>query len=571
MSPSYSKPLPTPPQKTPPAYPKPLPNPRPLPKLTASFTLFASSARPTAQVNAAVDAYNRTQNYTNLAVVQAMIKAAPAGHWNSKSREIAALEEAIQKEGLKYGNSPTNVAGLGPSAKVDLSPSKWIHKLFQEAPDISGAVGEGDGKKGTQGSTFKLSVGDKKLIAKADRSKYKGNDETECMREFQVYEKLLKIPKEHKEIWDHLPKVWGWADLKLGNQHEQGFVMNEIDGLDGGRLQKTLKDSWDLGVISSAQYWSSIQYIGRCHVKLMDHLKRAGWLHNDIKPENYMVDKETGEVIVIDLGGASKIGDTPMALTDEYLPPEMLANRKANFKPATVGSNVFMLGATLAQATESPDLSHKMVAPNQGIRITENASTTVKAGQMDNKYQIRARVPYQYGEGTAYTRQLEEMMSPDASVRDRNLHNPKAFLNDSILTDEETRKVLKGIVSGDLKKEFDARWAKAKLANPNLVMPQLPPNRLKIEMELKSRMMNFRKLRPGADESFDPKSPDTSLARLVKKKQALAEFAKLVKDGISLGIDTREYQDMLKQKTRQYAAAEAEIRTPGKANPFEPI
>jgi serine/threonine protein kinase len=604
-----------------------------LPKLSIKFSWSSSFAKPSVNVNTLVDAYNNKKNFQNLGTLELYIEGVPRAHWQSQFKEFNELEEAIRFEKANYGKTPVNIPGFGPKAAVNKTPSVWVQKLFPDAPELSGLAAVKQDKSGQQGATFHFESGGKNLLAKVDKSKDKGFIETECKREFRLYEKLLKFTADTGDVWRHLPKVWGWADMKIGDQHEFGMVMDRIEGFDGYKMQKTLKDSWDLGVISSAEYWSAIQYIGRCHVAVLEFLKRAGLVHNDFKAENYMVDGKTGEVIVIDLGGASGIGENPKAVTKAYAPSDM---NNPLLQTATMGGNVFVLGATLVQATESPHIHHDFVKPNQGINVVANASHEVpeKALGDDQKWKFLVRRPYQYGVETAFTRQLQEMMSADPLKREANVvqmsmdqydllterqagkaiilnkytppprsrsaqqlrenflagkvatpntkgalkttvsgnYSKVAFLNDSILSDEETRKVLKGVIDGTTKRTWNEKWLAAVRTDPSKRMPLLPVNRLQVEHDLRMKMRDYQ---GGGAKSYsatlstEPAAWEESLKAAAEGKQKMIELGVLCKTAKALGVDTTLFQGIVNNRARHYAWVEQEIARL-KKNPPKP-
>jgi serine/threonine protein kinase len=511
--------------------------------------LWSSSfTKPTTDLNSAIDKYNASPNSVNLGIVKELLAKPPRTHWVKQFQEINRLESEINREQANFGGNGADANLLGNRAQLDLSPTRWLQKLFADAPSLDGVVCEGDGLKGAQGTTFKLTVAGRKLIAKTDRSSDKGSAETECRREFKVYEKVYSTAGEHT----NLVKVWGWADLKLGNQHAEGFIMDLIEGHSGRVAQKLLKDAWVLGVISSAEYWSAVQYIGRCLVKIVAFLRAAGWAHNDIKPENYIVSATNGEVIVIDLGGAAELGTPAKAITVEYAAPEMLRGGQANFStPGTCRSDIYTVGATLAHATDAPNVFHGIAQPNQGIKVTENAFTQFGADQFGRD---KVKNEFQYGAETAYTRQLKTMMASNPLERDKVLdeHASNRFLNDSILTDEQARDVLKGVVSGTLQDAWDKRWGN----RPD--KPTLLRNRLLVESDLKRAMRPHEKGGARAYEAID--ETQAWAADLVKsRREELKAIAELISEANTFTINTKSYQAIVNTKLRYYDFVEQKI------------
>jgi len=534
----------------------------PLTKLSTS--IFRTTSTQIRNLNEAIGRYNANPNSINLGIVQGIIDGKDSRvHFMSHASEIMALENAIKSESKAL--AAATVAGdagiLGPRAVRNLNPTVWVETLFPDAPPLEGVVLEGEAKRrGAQGTPWKMTLpSGKKLIAKTCRSADKASskasgNETETQREYGIYKTLYKIAGEHP----NMVKVWGWADIKIAEQHEEGFIMDQIDGPDGRTLQVELKEAWALGIISTAEYWSSIQYIGRCHLDVIQHLKSAGWLHNDIKHENYVVDSASGEVIVIDLGGAGLIGDAWNAATAEFAAPELLGSdgKAAKGTNGTVASNVFALGATLVHAVEAADIFHGVAKPNRGLtagatpfRDIANAVEDVAAGRYKN--------PFEYGAETDYTRQVKRMMNADPLEREKTIdETSNRFLHDSILTDEQTREVLKGIASGSRKRNWEERWLRTQGRVPTLSMS----NRMSAEREMLASMKAIRNLPMDTDPEMSRATTSTWMAVFERYRRLFDEAEKAIKQASAFGINTSADKARMNDVRRQFAKAENTVK-----------
>ncbi|QCP52071.1 hypothetical protein FAZ95_23030 [Trinickia violacea] len=510
-------------------------------------------------LNKAIDQYNANPNALQLDTIEAIINSRDRANWTSKAMEIMRLEMAINAERRAFRGAAQGVSGvgiLGPSAVVNLAPTAWIEILNANAPSLDGVLFDGTGKQGAQGNTHKMSLPNgKKLFAKTARGHDKGSVETECQREYRVYKRLYETAGEHP----NLVKVWGWADIRFGVQHEIGFIMDHIDGPDGRAMQSRLKEAWDLGIVSSAEYWSSIQYIGRCHVKVIQYLKGAGWVHNDIKPENYVVDSASGEVIVIDLGGAGLSGERWNAVTVEYLAPEMMNGGRPDLAArGAVASDIFSLGASIAHAAEAAHAFHAVAQPNQGL--TANATAFRQIGRpVEGIAPGRYKNPFEYGVETDYTRQLMRMMNENPLEREKTLdeHSSNKFLNDSILDDEQAREVLKGIASGARKKSWEEKWLRAGKSPPTGVMM----DRSSLESKLNDKMRHFRgSLGISVNSNLSKAEALREEADLNRKRKELEEVAKLINQANAFGIDTSRDRRIVGQLLRECDGAEQTIK-----------
>jgi serine/threonine protein kinase len=513
----------------------------PLKPLSTSILWSKDFTKPTRDVNAAIAVYNKSPTGINLQLVEETLNRPPRIHWAKQFKEVNSLEFAIAQEKEKFSGSSGTPGVLGATAPKNLAPSRWIERLFLDAPSLDGFVLLGDSKKGAQGATFKFELGNRILLAKTARGK-DTNIQTECRREFEFY-KLLYRRGEHP----NLAKVWGWADLKLGDQHAEGFLMDFIKGADGFAAQKLLKDHWDLGIISTAQYWGAIQYIGRCHITVVRYLNDAGWVHNDIKPENYMVSATTGEVIVIDLGGAADIGRQPAAVTSNYLAPEMRLGGRPNPEAVgSVGSDVFSIGATLAHATEAPHAIHEQARPNQGVQVKA-------VPYLSNTPVGLVRNQFEYGVETDFTRQLNRMMSENPLERQKVVDEVASnrFLNDSMLNDNEAKEVLSGVVSGRLDMEWRLKWAAAGKTPPTILITDR--SRIERDLDLKTRALKSKVTQDAAS---------ITEGMLGMMRAELSRIAQLIQHANAFGIDTRRHQNIVNQKSREYDLLESEIKKP---------
>ncbi len=198
-----------------------------------------------------------------------------------------------------------------------------------------------------------------------------------------------------------------------------------------------LHKAWKENKISSAEYWGTVQFIGRRLFDVTEHLAKAGIVHNDIKPENYVVDQHTGEPIVIDLGLHSKTNEPAKGFTEEFQPPEI----QQGAKTATEKSDVFSTGATLLHGTENLKRGKDQDRmPKDGLDIVEKAYT------LDSKGNPQHRPGYA-GVETAYTRFMDSVMADNPDDRPNSVGaKGMDFLNDSMIDDDQAKAVLKNLL-----------------------------------------------------------------------------------------------------------------------------
>lgn len=458
-----------------PAAAAPPPKPPPLPTLAeGTLSRIRKSDTPERSVNRAVEAHNRLLRSIDMTEAKSsgqLLKSCLAlgrtiseqvsNHPEFAQRpEVAALRTQIREQALSLAMAKDTPASstadapppalFGATKPVDITPTRWLNPLSDTPLDLAGLQGEGDGKKGAQGTTFGFTTGDgRRLIGKTDRSTVKG----EVAREFENYQAIYATAGKHP----NLGNVHGWADLRLGKLHAEGMLMDRVPGPDGRAFQEKLKEAWDDGVITTEQYWGAVQHVTRVLLEVVEHLGKAGFVHNDLKPENYVIDATTGEPIVIDLGGAARKGEQPGAITQEYSAPELL-NERGKAKESAIGteaSDVFTVGSTVQNTVESPSVFHQTLQPNAPLQSTPTAFTRDAAGNA-------VKTPYQKSADTAYTGFVGETMGDNPAERPTAADAADLpFVADSLLDAAAARAVLQGVASGDLRTAWEARWVAA--------------------------------------------------------------------------------------------------------------
>ncbi len=310
----------------------------------------------------------------------------------------------------------------------------WRGEKMFDAPDLDGLKQtDADFDWGNEGHVSKLETkdGKRKLCGKFERSAA----EAHLDHELDAYKAIYKANggKPHP----NLGKVYGMAMVKFATKTERGLIMDEVQGQKGTIAMKHLREAYENGEISHKEYWGSVQFIARRLLAVNELINKAGITHNDIKPENFVIDKHTGEPVLLDLGLSSKLGDKSGGATDEFLAPEVYDDKHA----ASEKSDVFSIAASLLESTESiPRGINRDVKPYQGLAISKTGHATDKYGKVH-------RAPGIAGASTLYTQFMDRLLDPNPKNRPTSAEAAKlGFLADKPISDEEAKAVISGVM-----------------------------------------------------------------------------------------------------------------------------
>lgn len=293
-------------------------------------------------------------------------------------------------------------------------------------------------------SIFKNENGGK-LIGKISKNNWRN-------QQGQVIDDLAIELKGYQTIYNavgphpNLVNAYGIAQMPNNGAMNRTLLMDAIPGQNGEKTFDALRKCWDAGKISSEEYWGAMQFMGRRLLDVSQHLGKAGVVHNDIKPENFMVNEETGEPVLIDLGLWSETGAKVVGGTPNFQSPEAGTRQGVEEK-----SDVFTVGATLLDGIEA-----RKTVPNRGL---------FKQNPLRDQEGNVVRQPGTYAADTAYTNFMNYVLAGNKHIRpDSNGAKQFDFLNDRMLDDDAAKAVIKKVLSlanKEAQKPAEEQWKPA--------------------------------------------------------------------------------------------------------------
>ncbi|MGZ5206308.1 MAG: protein kinase domain-containing protein [Caldimonas sp.] len=266
------------------------------------------------------------------------------------------------------------------------------------------------------------------------------------------------------------------------------LLMEKVSGGDMRSLNSDLVAKRNSGEMSEEEYWGTVQFTLAKTLEALAFVEERGYVHGDLKPENIMVDAETGEPKLIDLGSVAKIGDRMGADTPAYRAPEWdpkATTGKDTFATGSMGYEVgqgntgkkedgakrfdyggqkgIMQSTNWGKANETiaddptsiPKDWRQLASPP--LRLGDNAHPASQAFDTKVELDPKTGLPVSskaekkigvYAADTAYVDFINRLMHPNPAHRmsaKEALKHP--FMQQRMLDDEQARALIKGVVA----------------------------------------------------------------------------------------------------------------------------
>lgn len=347
---------------------------------------------------------------------------------NAKSRLIQLLREEFHSAGwAQPPRAESNLKWESSEGPLLLKRGLSLQQLKLDKADSASG-------KFASVSIFENENGDK-LVGKISKNKIpdgKGGIADDLAAELKAYQTIYEAVGPHP----NLVNVYGIAQVPNENgEMTRAMLMDAVPGPIGEEAFAALRESWDADKISSAEYWGAIQFIGRRLLDVTEHISKAGVVHNDIKPANFLVNEKTGEPVLIDLGFSTEKDKKPIGATKHYMAPEVRDGQAVDER-----SDVFTVGASLVRGIEGREEAAGIEKaakrqPNEGL---------FKHDYFKDRDGNVLRKKASYSTETAYTRFMNSVMEGNKDIRVNSQEAKNLpFLNDSMLDEDAAKEVIK--------------------------------------------------------------------------------------------------------------------------------
>lgn len=236
--------------------------------------------------------------------------------------------------------------------KLNQTRKDWIDGVEAQAdpPSLAGLQSLTEVGKGAEGEISLFRAGKQHFAGKTTRSEAREN----LLREYAAYRAI--------GAHENLPTVYGMAAVPFGQFVRPAMMMQSINGVSGQVAMEQLTAARTAGRVTEQDYWGAMQYIARTLLSVVAHLDSKGISHNDIKPENTMID-EQGKLIVIDLGLHTRHDEEAIGGDLAFASPEVRSKTKTGIK-----SDLFLIGTTIIAGVEGFKRGSGAWNPKDGLQ-----------------------------------------------------------------------------------------------------------------------------------------------------------------------------------------------------------
>ncbi|WP_062259998.1 protein kinase domain-containing protein [Endozoicomonas arenosclerae] len=166
-------------------------------------------------------------------------------------------------------------------------------------------------------------------------------------------EKRVDSLKHEAELLAEMPLSENVLTLygvhKIGSS--EGLIMELVEGKSLDDIFKQLRTLYQKGEINYSDYWGASRYLIREAIQGLVHLEKYGIVHADVKPDNFMLDKNDLRVKVIDFGCSGEAGKDVMPGHELYMSPQALESFRN--PGGTVTATKLMNSYSIGQMTYS--------------------------------------------------------------------------------------------------------------------------------------------------------------------------------------------------------------------------
>lgn len=321
--------------------------------------------------------------------------------------EKVSREKAIQEEGVER--------------------DKWSKKVQSGLDEASYKVGKKIGRGGF--GTVYLLQGDKDAPLLACKTA----TDDELKHEAEIYKKVPPHP--------NIVRSEGVREIEVNGEKVKVLVLQALTGGNMEDLMEKGKKALDDKKVSHLEYWGAVQYMARSMLRALQHFDAHGLAHNDVKPENMMLDVESGELKMVDMGTVQDRNVEQRAASSGYMGGGQ-GEKRDGF---AVGASVYQGGQALTQGGKVSDARFDYDgAPLQAGPAGQAVNWTKKAVKALRKNPPKEGAKGTIGVASAYSDWVNRMMEPDATKRmsfAESLKHP--FLSDMAVDEDTAKKTLK--------------------------------------------------------------------------------------------------------------------------------
>nr|WP_306670860.1 MULTISPECIES: protein kinase [unclassified Endozoicomonas] len=233
----------------------------------------------------------------------------------------------------------------------------------------------------------------------------------------------------------------------------RGLLTELIEGPSQESVMMLLIELYGNGRLSSQAFFNVLAFMEYEKFQALDYLHKRGVVHNDLKPNNAMIDLKDGRLKLIDFGSAKEEGQKASYSHEDYASPELYRSEllQKEVVRASYATDAFAQGQHLYRFLNSPGQLHIHSFTNGAQpwgKYTPNQRS-------EAAFEVLwAFLEYQKPNPDGSYKQAMEPVMPELTMEDLEAESERMKLQevnlDSLLTSGDEIGVIVKLLDGDL-------------------------------------------------------------------------------------------------------------------------
>ncbi|WOG26493.1 serine/threonine-protein kinase [Endozoicomonas sp. 8E] len=378
---------------------------------------------------------------------QAQPEQEKQGKWQSKKVQLEAPVKNLEE---RPSGSGSDFSGISSSSISSYPSSPGVVSDSEVFPEDDVFTHSSPLNESAHLAKKELGRGRFASVHRVIQEKSKGVKEHFALKHTHLGDRGEREARILKKLGEHPNIVRNYGLVEVDGV--SGLLTELIEGPSQDSVMMLLVELYGNGRISSPAFFNVLAFMEYEKFKALDHLHKKGIVHNDLKPNNVMIDLKNGCLKLIDFGCAREEGKRASYSHEDYASPELYRSEfKKEVVRASYATDAFAQGQHLYRFLNSPGQLH--------IRSFTNGAEPWGKYTPDQRSEaafevLKAFLEYQKPNPDGSYKKAMKPVSPELTEDDLEAESERMKLQefnlDSLLTSSGEIGVITKMLDGEL-------------------------------------------------------------------------------------------------------------------------